>query len=109
MDKHEATFMPSICGWINNHKIIALFLASMNLGGLLRRICKISRHFAAAKARGARIRYFDLFALAARDAAGPKLLVCVERTRERRVEDEALWDFMSRQPLAGEPTGPRAP
>ncbi|WP_291994675.1 IS4 family transposase [Candidatus Accumulibacter sp. ACC003] len=47
---------------------------------------------------------FDLFALAARDAAGPKLLVRAERTRARRVEDEALWDFMSRQALAGELT-----
>lgn len=45
---------------------------------------------------------FDLFALAARDPAGPKLLVRAERTRERRVEDQALWDFMNRKPLAGE-------
>lgn len=45
---------------------------------------------------------FDLFALAARHPAGPKLLVRAERIRERRVEDQALWDFMNRKPLAGE-------
>lgn len=46
----------------------------------------------------------DLFALAARDPAGPKLLVRAERTRQRRVENEALWDFISRQSPAGEIT-----
>lgn len=47
---------------------------------------------------------FDLFALATRDPAGPKLLVRAERTRERRVDDEVLWEFISRQPTAGELT-----
>jgi hypothetical protein len=46
----------------------------------------------------------DLFTLAARDPAGPKLLVRAERTRQRRVENEALWDFISRQSPAGEIT-----
>lgn len=46
----------------------------------------------------------DLFALAARDPAGPKLLVRAERTRQRRVENEALWDFIGRQSPAGEIT-----
>ena len=46
----------------------------------------------------------DLFALAARDPAGPKLLVRAERTRQRRVENDALWDFIGRQSPAGEIT-----
>lgn len=46
----------------------------------------------------------DLFALAARDPAGPKLLVRAERTRQRRVENEGLWDYIARQPPAGEIT-----
>lgn len=48
----------------------------------------------------------DLFALAARDPAEAKLLVRAERTRQRRVENEALWGFIGRQSPVGEITRP---
>jgi hypothetical protein len=44
----------------------------------------------------------ELFAEAMRDPAGPKLLVRAERTRNRRVEEESLWQFMEAQDIAGE-------
>ena len=44
----------------------------------------------------------ELFAEAAREAAGPKLLVRAERSRNRRTEDGPLWDTVSKQPVAGE-------
>jgi len=45
---------------------------------------------------------YALFAEATRDSAGPKLLVRAERTRNRRVEQEPLWQFVGTQPAAGE-------
>jgi len=48
---------------------------------------------------------YELFAEAAREPAGPKLLVRAERSRRRRVEThEALWPSVSAKPLAGELT-----
>lgn len=44
---------------------------------------------------------YDLFAEAARDPSGPKLLVRAERSRGRKVEQKLLWDHMARQPVAG--------
>ena len=44
---------------------------------------------------------YELFEEACRDPAGPKLLVRAERTRNRTVEQEHLWDFMARQAVAG--------
>ena len=44
---------------------------------------------------------YELFEEACRDPAGPKLLVRTEKTRNRRVEQEHLWDFMARQAVAG--------
>jgi len=44
-----------------------------------------------------------LFAEAARQPAGPKLLVRAERSRSRRVNsDETLWSYVSAKPVAGE-------
>ena len=45
---------------------------------------------------------YELFAEATRDPAGPKLLVRAERTRNRRVEQESLWQFVGTKPIAGE-------
>jgi hypothetical protein len=47
---------------------------------------------------------YELFAEAARDPAGPKLLVRAERSRNRRVEQESLWQFVGTKPVAGEIT-----
>jgi hypothetical protein len=44
---------------------------------------------------------YDLFAEAARDPAGPRLLVRAERSRSRKVEQGPLWDHMAAQPVAG--------
>jgi len=44
---------------------------------------------------------FELFAEAARDPAGPRLLVRAERSRNRKVEQSPLWDHMATQPVAG--------
>lgn len=44
---------------------------------------------------------YDLFAEAARDPGGPKLLVRAERSRNRKVEQGLLWDRMAAQPVAG--------
>ncbi len=45
---------------------------------------------------------YELFAEATGEPAGPKLLVRAERTRNRRVEQESLWQFISAKPIAGE-------
>lgn len=44
---------------------------------------------------------YELFALAATQPLGPKLLVRAERTRQRRVEEERLWEKLQRKPLGG--------
>jgi hypothetical protein len=44
---------------------------------------------------------YELFQEAAKDPDGPKLLVRAEKTRQRKVEQGFLWDFMARQELAG--------
>jgi len=44
---------------------------------------------------------YELFLEATKDPHGPKLLVRAEKTRQRQVEQEALWDFMGRQDVAG--------
>jgi hypothetical protein len=44
---------------------------------------------------------YELFLEASKDPDGPKLLVRAERTRNRKVEQEFLWDFMARQKAAG--------
>ena len=45
---------------------------------------------------------YELFAEAARDPKGPKLLVRAERSRSRRVEQQSLWQFLGAKPIAGE-------
>ena len=45
---------------------------------------------------------YELFAEASRDPRGPKLLVRAERSRNRRVEQDSLWQFVSKQDSAGE-------
>ncbi len=46
---------------------------------------------------------YDLFAEAAKNSNGPKLLIRAERTRNRRVSlTEKLWDYMISQEVAGE-------
>jgi hypothetical protein len=45
---------------------------------------------------------YELFAEGARDPAGPQLLVRAERSRNRRVEHEPLWQFVGAQPVAGQ-------
>ena len=45
---------------------------------------------------------YELFAEATRQPDGPKLLVRAERTRNRRVEQQSLWQFMSAKPIAGQ-------
>jgi hypothetical protein len=47
---------------------------------------------------------YELFAEAAQDPSGPKLLVRAERSRNRRVEQESLWQFLAAKPVAGEIT-----
>jgi hypothetical protein len=44
----------------------------------------------------------ELFAEAGNDPRGPKLLVRAERSRNRRVEQESLWQFVATKPVAGE-------
>lgn len=44
---------------------------------------------------------YELFAEAHENPSGPKLLVRAERTRQRRVDQEPLWDRMAREPVAG--------
>lgn len=43
----------------------------------------------------------ELFFEAAKDPWGPKLLVRAEKSRKRRVEQENLWQFMTKQQVAG--------
>ena len=44
---------------------------------------------------------YELFLEASRTASAAKLLVRAEKTRNRHVEQEHLWEFMARQPIAG--------
>ncbi len=44
---------------------------------------------------------YELFAEGSKEPTGPKLLVRAERTRNRKVDQEFLWDFMAKQPVAG--------
>ena len=44
---------------------------------------------------------YELFLEATKDPHAPKLLVRAEKTRQRRVEQEPLWDLMGRQTVAG--------
>lgn len=44
---------------------------------------------------------FELFEEALAHPEGPKLLVRAEKSRQRKVEQEHLWDHMARQALAG--------
>ena len=44
---------------------------------------------------------YELFHEAARDPCGPKLLVRAERTRNRKVEQEDLWQRISAESVAG--------
>jgi hypothetical protein len=44
---------------------------------------------------------YELFQEASKDPHGPKLLVRAEKTRNRKVEQGFLWDFMARQEVAG--------
>jgi hypothetical protein len=44
---------------------------------------------------------YELFLEASREADGPKLLVRAEKTRNRKVEQEFLWDFMAQQKVVG--------
>jgi hypothetical protein len=44
---------------------------------------------------------YELFHEAAQDPCGPKLLVRAERTRNRKVEQESLWQRMKAEPVAG--------
>jgi hypothetical protein len=43
----------------------------------------------------------DLFAEAVKDAGGPGLLVRAEKSRNRKVKEQFLWDMMLRQNVAG--------
>ena len=43
---------------------------------------------------------YELFLEASKDPEGPKLLVRAEKTRNRKVDQEFLWDFMARQDVA---------
>ena len=45
---------------------------------------------------------YELFAEATANPLGPKLLVRAERSRNRRVEDKPLWEFVGAKPVAGE-------
>jgi hypothetical protein len=44
---------------------------------------------------------YELFLEASKEPEGPKLLVRAERTRNRKVDQEFLWDFMAKQDVAG--------
>jgi hypothetical protein len=44
---------------------------------------------------------YELFLEASKDPEGPKLLVRAEKSRNRKVEEEFLWDFMGREEVAG--------
>jgi Domain of unknown function (DUF4338)/Transposase DNA-binding/Transposase Tn5 dimerisation domain len=44
---------------------------------------------------------YELFLEAQQDPQGPKLLVRCERTRNRKSENEYLWEKMARQPVSG--------
>ena len=44
---------------------------------------------------------YELFLEARKDPHGPKLLVRADKSRNRKVEQEFLWDFMARQEIAG--------
>lgn len=43
---------------------------------------------------------YELFMEAGKDPNGPKLLVRAEKTRDRKTEDQFLWDFMAQQEVA---------
>ena len=44
---------------------------------------------------------YELFHEATQDPRGPKLLIRAERTRNRKVEQEGLWQRMNAEPVAG--------
>jgi len=44
---------------------------------------------------------YELFHEASQDPCNPKLLIRAERTRNRRVEGQELWQTMSAEPVAG--------
>lgn len=44
---------------------------------------------------------YELFLEASKEPDGPKLLVRAEKTRNRKVDQEFLWDFMAKQKVAG--------
>ena len=44
---------------------------------------------------------YELFLETRKDPTGPKLLVRSEKTRNRKVEQELLWEFMAKQAVAG--------
>jgi len=44
---------------------------------------------------------YDLFFEAVQDPQGPRLLVRMEKTRNRKVEQQPLWDFMAAREVAG--------
>lgn len=44
---------------------------------------------------------YELFVEAVKDTEGPGLLVRAEKSRNRKVEQQLLWDVMSRQEVAG--------
>jgi len=44
---------------------------------------------------------YELFLETSKEPDGPKLLVRAEKTRNRKVEQELLWDFMAKQKVAG--------
>jgi hypothetical protein len=44
---------------------------------------------------------YELFLEASKTSDGPKFLVRAEKTRNRKVEQEFLWDFMANQAVAG--------
>lgn len=45
---------------------------------------------------------YELFHLAASDPQGPKLLIRAERSRQRKVDEQFLWDHLDAQPVAKE-------
>jgi hypothetical protein len=44
---------------------------------------------------------YELFLETSKEPDGPKLLVRAEKTRNRKVDQEFLWDFMAKQKVAG--------
>ena len=44
---------------------------------------------------------YELFQMATKDPCGPKLLVRADKNRNRKVDDQLLWDFMCAQPVSG--------